>query len=438
MNVWTSPHHGPMIASGMQHTCAYVEDSRCVGGFMQYRRGVACWGSNQYGQLSTASSASYSAAPVFVQETDVLSIAAGTYHTCVVTLRGELYCWGDNIHGQVGVSSASSPIGTPTRKFTGGVVQVVAGTDFTCALFANGLVSCWGNNAYGTLGRAQPVGCANTTWDSSSTHAASPVIVGDTPTCFTENLSGVTQLSAGSHSVCARLATGRIRCWGRNPTVNHLNNVEPSRCYAGDASDRIYGCTGDPRFCGAAMCGLMSTNYAMEHAGPSLGGDGFAVSVSTHEDGACAILPNGALQCMGTGALGILGTGFTTARTGFGNVVGFDGATPTQRVIAISGAGSTKCAVAASGRVRCWGWNGVANAGASPSTSVVTPNEVLEETAPAVTAPIDGAIGITAGGFQSCAFMADGRLRCWGSNQYGNLGVGLGLTSSQYAQSVSF
>jgi hypothetical protein len=97
-------------------------------------------------------------------------IAAGTFHSCALSLAGEVWCWGDNSAGQLG-QGHTDPVGGAARVV--GLEQVVEIDavasrgwlcDFpdtiesktTCALRESGEVWCWGNN-FGVCGKANPL-----------------------------------------------------------------------------------------------------------------------------------------------------------------------------------------------------------------------------------------------------------------------------------------
>ena len=61
-------------------------------------------------------------------------ISAGPYHTCGVTVDGNVDCWGYNPHGETADRSG------------GNWLEVSAGEDHTCALRSDGVVDCWGDN----------------------------------------------------------------------------------------------------------------------------------------------------------------------------------------------------------------------------------------------------------------------------------------------------
>jgi len=125
------------VAAGYAHTCARSRSGR-----------VACWGSNQVGELGDgvahhASCGGFdcSLTPVVVAGlTDAVQITAGGYQTCALRASGSVACWGANSAGQLGDGTTTNR-STPTAvSGLTDAIQVAAGIVHTCALRASGAV----------------------------------------------------------------------------------------------------------------------------------------------------------------------------------------------------------------------------------------------------------------------------------------------------------
>ncbi len=147
-----------------------------------------------------------------------------------------------------------------------------------------------------------------------------------------------------------------------------------------------------------------------------------AVDVQTGTDFSCALLESGAVRCWGSNTYGQLGYGNT-------EIIG-DDETPASVgnvplggkavQISIAAGGIHACALMDTGNVRCWGYNDFGQLGYS-NTNLIGDNET-----PASIGDVN--VGSTvkqvaAGQFHTCALLTNGNVRCWG---FGYLGYGNG------------
>jgi alpha-tubulin suppressor-like RCC1 family protein len=90
------------------------------------------------------------------------------------------------------------------------------------------------------------------------------------------------------------------------------------------------------------------------------------------------------------------------------------GGAPHGRVVS-AGDGQT-CAVTTARAAKCWGLNNWGQLGDGTTVQSTIPVDVVGLGSEAV--------AVSAGLFQTCAVTTSGLLRCWGNNQYGSLGGG--------------
>lgn len=83
-----------------------------------------------------------------------------------------------------------------------------------------------------------------------------------------------------------------------------------------------------------------------------------------------------------------------------------------------AGDGFHTCGVAVDGRGYCWGSNNLAQLGGGPTMPL------WQHPAPLPMAGEHRFTAVSAGGLHNCALDADRRASCWGSNRYGQLGIG--------------
>jgi alpha-tubulin suppressor-like RCC1 family protein len=93
------------------------------------------------------------------------------------------------------------------------------------------------------------------------------------------------------------------------------------------------------------------------------------------------------------------------------------------RAIEVRAGNTHTCACLANGRVRCWGQNNYGQLG-DGTLSV--------RTSPVAVSGISGAVHVGAGGGYSCALVTGGAVWCWGANTVGQLGVDPSSTPGNY------
>jgi alpha-tubulin suppressor-like RCC1 family protein len=133
-------HYFTQLAAGTDFTCALRNDGA-----------VLCWGLGTSGQIGNGSSTTQAnATQVSGLTSGVVAITAGAAHACALKNTGEVVCWGANGSGQLGDNSQTNrntPVVVSSTSGGSTIVSVAAGTSHTCAARVDGTASCWGNNA---------------------------------------------------------------------------------------------------------------------------------------------------------------------------------------------------------------------------------------------------------------------------------------------------
>ncbi|MEP7096628.1 MAG: Ig-like domain repeat protein [Dokdonella sp.] len=385
------------VAAGGSHTCALTTAG-----------GVKCWGNNANGQLGD-NSQNQRQVPVDVVglTSGVQAVAAGSDHSCALTITGGVRCWGNNANGQLGDNSLNQRL-TPinVQGLTSGVTGIAAGGNQTCALTSAGALKCWGSNSNGQLG------------DNSVTQRPAPVDV--------SGLSGgVAAIEVGATHACA-VVGGAAKCWGNNGNGQVGDNTQMQRLVPTDVSGLGSGvgalAAGGAQTCalsttGAVSCwgnnatGQLGDGTSTQSLAPvaAIGLAGGATAITAGTNHSCAITASGGIKCWGDNSAGQLGDGFGTQRQTAVDVTGLG-----SGVAAVTAGGNHSCALTAAGGVKCWGANGSGELGDNSTTARSTPV--------AVNGLGSGIAALSAGSTHTCAVTTGGGVKCWGSNSSGELG----------------
>ncbi|MFH1437662.1 MAG: hypothetical protein ABIJ56_18290 [Pseudomonadota bacterium] len=130
----------------------------------------------------------------------------------------------------------------------------------------------------------------------------------------------------------------------------------------------------------------------------------------------CALNNRGALLCWGDNAYGQLGDGSTDD-----SPLPVIGAELTSGIHAVSAGETHTCAIInISGQVVCWGRNNMGQVGNGDTDPHYTTPQGVDNLEGAPDEP--KATALSAGAGHTCVILETGYVRCWGSNDYGQLG----------------
>jgi alpha-tubulin suppressor-like RCC1 family protein len=191
-------------------------------------------------------------------------------------------------------------------------------------------------------------------------------------------LSGsVTAIAAGAYHTVVLLADGSVQAWGNNG----------------------FGQLGD----GTTTSSLVPVTVT------GLGGPVTAIAAGTYHT--MALLADGTVKTWGDNTQGQLGNGSMVASAIPVTVSGLS-----AQPVAIGAAGSTSLTVLANGLVQSWGNNNFGQLGNGSTVNSSTPVTVTG---------LGGfAIAAAPGYYHAAALLADGTVKTWGYNYYGQLGNG--------------
>ena len=333
------------IATGRYHSCGISLDGQ-----------LWCWGQNAYGELGDGGVTPRSTPALVAGARNYVAVSAAWYHTCAIAQDGDLYCWGDNPYGRWDATAADR-LYEPTRLESAlRFAQVSVGVLHGCALAESGAAFCWGNREEGNLGDGVAA------YHSYSTF---PVAV----------IGGhqFRRVSAGN-ATCAITADSTTYCWGKLSGSDSAGNILPTQART------------LPRL----------------------------ATVSVNFIHACGVDGAGQGYCWGNNEVGQLGNGT------------LDNSSPPvragSRVYAdIQAIELYSCGRTPAGTIDCWGSVPV---GAS-SVAMRTPTQV---SAPESVRELSGNT------FHFCIVSRQGNAYCQGSNIFGQLGDGTTVSRSTFVR----
>ena len=417
------------ISLGTSHTCAILDDDS-----------LRCWGNNTYGQMgagTTTRGHPPTAVDLGVGRT-AKAVNPGEWRTCAILDDDSLVCWGFNNKGQLGD-------GTTTNRHAPTLVNLGAGRSarairfggttnanaHTCAILDDDSLVCWGSNNTGQLG------------DGTTTDRHEPTAV-DLGASRTAQV-----LHVGKSHNCAILDDNSLKCWGANgngqlgdgtttdrnaPTAVNLGDGRTAQAVQLGKSHTCAILDDNSLKCwGANAKGQLGDGTTTDRHTPTavdLGDSRTAKAVILGDNRTCAILDDDSLKCWGDNGSGRLGDGTSTDRNEPTAVNLGDDRTAQSVTLGTS----HTCAILDDHSLLCWG----------DSTSGNSPTPGLVDLGDGRTVQ-----AVTLGERNTCAILDDDSLVCWGRNDpYGQLGDGtatdrpaptlVNLGVGRTAKSVSF
>lgn len=413
------------LAAGSSHTCALVTGPGAEG------PRVKCWGSNDEGELGLGDTRARGIKDKQMGDglpavglpagAPVVAVAAAQRRSCALRADGVMHCWGDNTGGALGLGDEDSRGGRPGQaaalpaiRLPGPAASIALGDMHSCAVLVDGGVACWGFNKDGQLGLGD-VSPRSGAVDGSG--AGLPLVALGTGLA-------ARALAAGRAHTCG-LFTGDatlVKCWG----------------YGGDGSLGL----ADTDSRGGAPGQMGDALPRVE-----LGADFRVAALVAGSSHTCARSLDGRVKCWGGNRTGQLGAGHTNApgrkpgqsrtpaATGEGLAV-VDLGTDLEVVDLAAGSSHTcaivRCRADRTTGLKCWGWNGSGGLGIGLGSQRGGQPGEMGDALPFVELGKDlEPVALALGGLHSCAVVvtrggndAGGRVKCWGSNSDGNLGLG--------------
>ena len=257
---------------------------------------------------------------------------------------------------------------------------------------------------------------AGTTTITASQVATSTYTSASTSTTLTvEAAPEITHLSLSNVSSCALTSTGAMKCWGSNAygQIGTLaSNQQKTPIDVPGFTNNISAiAVGDSRMCALTTAGEVKCIGNGVADSNNPGISAGAISISSGYANSCALMSYGGVKCWGDNWTGQLGSGTWDNTSPAVNVKGL-----TSGVTAITSGIMHSCALLSSGSVKCWGANNYGQLGDGTTSNRNEPAQVSGLTS--------GVVSISGGYEHTCAVLTNGEAKCWGRNGYGELGDG--------------
>lgn len=453
------------LYAGSYHVCAILENDR-----------IKCWGQGSNGRLGYENAVHRGDDANEMGDNlpfvnlgtgrTVKKMSLGSHQSCAILDNDLVKCWGTGSYGRLG-SGAVAHLGDNAGEMGDGLPYLDFGTGRTvkeiqygyaigCAILDDNSVKCWGYNGQGALG------------------VGDTIDRGDQPGEMGDNLP-VTDLGSGvyavslhsqtnSNSMCAILNTNQLKCWGVNGNLQ-AGSGSRARPAIGDEPNEM-GDDLQPVNLGTSkyasmvsvntdsICVLLSdqtTRCWGQNIGP-LGKPNLEIGNDRGEKGlnlprlslgtgltlkqifpgytTCALFTNGALKCWGYGTFGGNGQGSTShigpGFTQFGDGLPFVNLGTGRTVSKLFQQGAQHlCALLDDNSLKCWGYNVNGQLGLGDTGNRGDAANEMGDNLPEVNLGTGRtAIDVAIGWLHTCAILDNASVKCWGNNQYGQLGVG--------------
>ena len=285
----------------------------------------------------------------------------GTNHLCYRSRSAEMICWGNNTWDQIIADPILAIPPTKRVRLSRRFRMVSGGNGHTCGIAMDERVWCWGDASMGQMGDG----------DSYTNTIVRPQPV--------PGITRAVHIASGYDGNCALIRHGAVYCWG---AVGRSNSRLRSREFK-----------------------VLRTPQRMALPEP-------ASHLSFRVHHGCAVGVSGAVYCWGFNAMGALGDGSTIDRMAPVKVRHLP-----EKITRVAAGYMHTCAIGASRRVYCWGWNGQAQLGNGPERPFEEDRRLRPVRVPGLTDIVQLAIHS-----HTCALDSAGRVSCWGYNEFGGAG----------------
>jgi alpha-tubulin suppressor-like RCC1 family protein len=200
-------------------------------------------------------------------------------------------------------------------------------------------------------------------------------------------ITDIAAVAAGGNHTCALTSSDAVLCWG----------------------DNHYGQLGD----GTTTDRSRPVPVTQLTSGVS--------AIAAGSNHTCALLKSGGVKCWGYNRYGQLGNPANVGNQASTNPNPLDVTNLQSGVTEITTGAAHSCARMNTGGVKCWGWDFAGQLGDGPGSC-----DAICSTPRDVSGLTSGVADVAAGLYHTCAVLVAGSVKCWGQNDFGQLGVPTG------------
>lgn len=370
---------------------------------------VKCWGYNDKAQLGLGHIFNVGRSPLSLGDNlqalnlgaglEIDYISIGTHSGCALLTNQKVKCWGYFYRGDgnqaVGDAAGEVTAALPSVAMPTGVTfkELKSMGNFTCGKTNADKLLCWGYNGTGTLGLEHAI----------IPFAHNPNNTGDN-FIYTDLGTGLTikDYSLSSAHSCAILSNDTLKCWGQSEN----------------------GRVGSPGYKGNVA------NTMGDFLQPvSLGTVGLPVQISTGFTHNCVRFDNGKVKCFGQGIYGALGIGSNTDRglipaTEMGDNLPFVDLGTARTAKNVCAGQYFSCAHLDNDSIKCWGYGPRIASGVAGNKGDVA-GEMGDNLAAIPFGDNFTPKKLVCGMISSCAISTQGTMKCWGQNDNGQIPIGI-------------
>jgi alpha-tubulin suppressor-like RCC1 family protein len=333
---------------------------------------------------------------------------------CALFSNYSLKCWGENGSGGTGASTTavngynqpSMGVKVPYVGLGTGVIvdntvnlrfAVDLGSTHSCGIVSGKDLKCWGSNGNGQLG----LGDTNNRCTAVSNCGNNLGIV---------PLGGedVIQVTAGSNFTCVLLSPSeRVKCWGIN---------DSGQLGLGDTTSRGHTAGTTPDLLPYVDLGTLAGNPIK------------VKEISAGWQHVCALLEDNTIKCWGNNSTASLGKpGLSHLGDGageMGNSLTAVSLSSTKTPKKIFSQVYANCVVFTDDSMKCWGHNSHGQLGLGDINHRGDTVGEMGDSLPFVDMGGEGVKEAYPGYTHSCALTHSNKIKCWGRNIFGDLGLG--------------